>query len=131
MQSDESSRSRGRYDDVINQFAVGVNLRYARRDGNTYCNIFAWDVTRAMGAEIPHWVQRDGTPAQPFERGAHELNANGAARWLRNHGGEHGWRRVSAEEAQRHANRPHTPPSSHTGQISAQKPHQLFTSGAP
>ena len=57
-----------------------------------------------MGAEIPHWVHRDGSPAQPLERGAHELNANETARWLNQHGEGHGWRRVSAEEAQRHAN---------------------------
>ena len=57
-----------------------------------------------MGAEIPHWVRRDGTPAQPFERGAHELNANHTSRWLHQHGDRHGWRRATAEEAQRHAN---------------------------
>jgi LysM repeat protein len=92
VQSNSSNRSRGRYDDVLNQFAVGVNLRYARRDGNTYCNIFVWDVTKAMGAEIPHWVN------------GNELDANGANSWLRNHGAAHGWVRVTASEAQASAN---------------------------
>lgn len=93
------------YAQVINQFAVGDNPRYARRNGNTYCNIYAWDVTRAMGAELPHWRRHDGTPAQPFEQGAYEMNANGTARWLNQHGERYGWRQVSAEEAQAHANR--------------------------
>lgn len=90
---------------MINQFAVGDNPRYARRNGNTYCNIYAWDVTRAMGAELPHWRRHDGTPAEPFERGAYEMNANGTARWLNEHGEQYGWRQVSAAEAQAHANR--------------------------
>lgn len=92
------------YSQVINQFAVGDNPRYARRNGNTYCNIYAWDVTRAMGAELPHWRRQDGSPAEPFERGAWEMNANGTARWLSEHGERHGWRQVSAAEAQAHAN---------------------------
>jgi hypothetical protein len=100
-----AGRDPNTYAQVINQFGVGENPRYARRNGNTYCNIFAWDVTRAMGAELPHWRRHDGTPAQPFERGAYEMNANGTARWLEQHGDRYGWRRVSAEEAQSHANR--------------------------
>lgn len=92
VRSRPGARSRGLYDDVLNQFAVGVNLRYARRDGNTYCNIFVWDATRAMGAEIPHWV--DGR----------ELDANSCSRWLATTGVRNGWSRVSAEEAQESAN---------------------------
>jgi hypothetical protein len=99
-----AGRDPNTYAQVINQFGVGDNPRYARRNGNTYCNIFAWDVTRAMGAELPHWRRHDGTPAQPFERGAYEMNANGTAQWLNQHGERYGWRRVSAAEAQAHAN---------------------------
>ena len=93
VKSDPSNRSSGRYDDVLNQFAVGVNLRYARRDGNTYCNIFVWDATKAMGAEIPHWVN------------GNELDANDTNAWLRNHGAAHGWRKATPAEAQTSANR--------------------------
>lgn len=93
VQSNASNRSRGRYDDVLNQFAVGVNLRYARRDGNTYCNIFVWDATKAMGAELPHWVN------------GRELDANGMNAWLRNNGAANGWQRATAAEAQAAANR--------------------------
>jgi peptidoglycan hydrolase-like protein with peptidoglycan-binding domain len=102
--SAEEGRSRETYDRVIDQFGVGTNPRYERRNGNTYCNIFAWDVTRAMGAEVPHWVRRDGSPAQAFERGAHEMNGNETARWLERHGSRYGWRRATAEEAQDAAN---------------------------
>ncbi len=93
VQSDASSRSRGRYDDVLNQFAVAANLRYAQRDGNTFCNIFSWDATKAMGAEIPHWVN------------GRELDANGTNAWLRNQGSAHGWSQATAGEAQAAANR--------------------------
>ena len=93
VKSTPNDRSRGRYDDVLNQFAVGVNLRYARRDGNTYCNIYVWDATKAMGAEIPHWVN------------GRELDANGANSWLRSQGAAHGWRQATASEAQAAANR--------------------------
>ncbi|NPV90054.1 MAG: hypothetical protein HPY50_04670 [Firmicutes bacterium] len=54
--SDENLRSPYAYDMIIDQFKVADNPRYKRRNGNTYCNIFAWDVTNAMGAEIPYWV---------------------------------------------------------------------------
>ena len=49
-------------------------------------------MTRAMGAEIPHWWQ------------GRELNANATNDWLHQHGAAHGWRRVSAAEAQAYAN---------------------------
>ncbi len=95
-------RNASTYDNVINEFAVGTNPRYAQRDGNTYCNIFAWDVTRAMGAEIPHWVDNAGHP-QPYNSG-HEMDANSTNQWLNQHGAAYGWRPVSAAEAQRLAN---------------------------
>src|SRR5687767_1228481 len=47
VRGNPASRNAATYDNVINQFAVGNNPRYAQRNGNTYCNIFAWDVTRA------------------------------------------------------------------------------------
>jgi len=92
-QNGEGNRSAETYNQVIDQFDVENNPRYAQRDGNTYCNIFAWDVTRAMGAEIPHY-RADGS----------EMNANGVADWLRDQGGEYGWHPVSQQEAQEMAN---------------------------
>lgn len=53
--------------------------RYQPRAGNTYCNIFAWDWSRAMGCEIPHVV--DGR----------ELTINAGIDWLREKGPLAGW----------------------------------------
>ncbi len=104
VQSQPGDRSRGRYDQVLNQFGVGSNPRYRPRGGNTYCNIFVWDATRAMGAEIPHWVDRNGNAARVGAPGAWEMDANDTNRWLHNQGAANGWRRVSASQAQAHAN---------------------------
>ncbi len=105
LQGNPSERTADTYADVIDQFAVGSNPRYQRRDGNTYCNIFAWDVTKAMGAEIPHWVDGAGNPTGVGQ--GRELDANGGHLWLQNSGPQHGWREVSAEEAQAMANQGH------------------------
>jgi hypothetical protein len=100
-----SARNADTYDNVINQFAVGSNPRYQPRDGNTYCNIFASDVTKAMGAEIPHWVDANGNPTAQGK--GRELDANATNTWLNQHGEKNGWRKVSAEEAQKLANEGH------------------------
>jgi len=105
LKGEPSNRNADTYADVIDQFAVGGNARYQPRDGNTYCNIFAWDVTKAMGAEIPHWVDGAGNPTSVGQ--GRELDANGGHLWLQNNGPRHGWREVSAEEAQALANQGH------------------------
>lgn len=105
LKGSPSNRNAATYADVIDQFAVGSNPRYQPRDGNTYCNIFAWDVTKAMGAEIPHWVDAAGNPTDVGQ--GRELDANGVNQWLNNQGPSHGWREVSAEEAQEMANQGH------------------------
>ena len=103
LRGDPSKRSAALYDNVINQFAVGVNPRYAHKDGSTYCNIFAWDLTSAMGAETPHWVSKGGDPVPPYK--GSELNANAMNSWLNNHGGRFGWQKTSLSEAVDAANR--------------------------
>ena len=92
VKSDPSNRSAQNYAAVIDQFDVENNPRYTPRDGNTWCNIFLWDVTRAMGAEIPHYWQ------------GRELDANATADWLREHGREYGWTPISEAGAQAAAN---------------------------
>lgn len=104
LTGDPSLRDRRLYDAILNQFAVDKNGRYLPANGKTYCNIFVWDATRAMGAEIPHWVDANGNPAGVGATGAHELSANGVVSWLSQHGGRNGWRVVSAAEAQQWAN---------------------------
>jgi hypothetical protein len=58
---------------VVKQFAPDLadpGSRYAKDIHGTYCNIFVWDVTRALGCEVPHWVNK------------RETTANDLADWL-------------------------------------------------
>lgn len=96
------NRNSQEYAAVIDQFHVETNDRYVPRDKKTFCNIYVWDVTRAMGAELPHWVYADGSPAE-FGHGS-ELPASAVAEWLAHHGPARGWRQVSAVDAQTLAN---------------------------
>ena len=98
-------RSAEAYNQVIDQFDVENNPRYKASSDKTFCNIFAWDVTSAMGAEIPHWVNDKGKPSEPLTKGAHEMNANLTAKWLKEYGEDYGWQEASAKEAQEAANK--------------------------
>lgn len=98
--SDPGQRSPVALDAVIRQFRVAQNPRYApnrQGQGETYCNIFLWDVTRALGCEVPHWVTEDGAPALAGQ--GRELDANGVILWLANKGSVHGWRVSGQAEA--------------------------------
>lgn len=81
---------------VLAQFQVETSPRYRPGDGSTYCNIFMWDATRALGCEVPHWVGEEGD--------RRELNCNNTVGWLELHGPAAGWREVKdAETAGIHA----------------------------
>lgn len=100
-------RAGWRTEAVVRSFHVEVNPRYTPRDLNadgtreTFCNIFLWDFTSAMGAEIPHWVGADGAPC-PAGKG-HELNANRTVDWMLAHGVSHGWHAVTESAARMRA----------------------------
>ncbi len=107
--SQQGSRSAALYRSVIDQFQVQTNPRYAvnkRGNNDTYCNIFLWDVTKAMGAEIPHYVDPATLEARAYPEvsGAKELNANGIYDWLGSKGADYGWVQVTPEKAQQYAN---------------------------
>ena len=107
IRSDEESRSPELYNSVIGQFRVQSAERYRPfRDGATYCNIFMWDVTSAMGAEIPHYTDPDtGEPRiYPDIKGAKAMTAVAIDDWLKTYGSDYGWQKVDAETAQRYAN---------------------------
>jgi len=107
ISSSEANRSPLIYNAVISQFRVETAERYRPyRDGNTYCNIYMWDVTRAMGAEIPHYVDPEtGEPRYyPDVKGSRSLTAVAIDNWLKTYGEEYGWHQVDAETAQRYAN---------------------------
>jgi hypothetical protein len=107
--NDSTDRSAANYEAVLDYFNVGnrtgpftqqppgliENARY-RPDFNqekgrwrTWCNIYVHDVTRAMWASIPHWVQARGR--------WHELTANATFDWLRSEGRGRGWIPIDAK----------------------------------
>lgn len=102
------NRSAQSYNAVIDQFNVSQNGRYApyRNGSDTYCNIYVWDVTRAMGAEIPHYIdaQTGDIAGYPPPKGALETTANRLYDWLDKHGSRYGWVEVDEAAAQRAAN---------------------------
>lgn len=105
VRGDPRARTRATYDKVIKQFAVEINPRYAQYNCETCCNVFVWDVTRAMGAEIPHVVKGNGE--SEIENQSIWLSANGMNQWLKECGPRHCWQEASIEEAQSLANLGH------------------------
>jgi hypothetical protein len=86
LQSREGKRSREIYEQLIKQFGVTVNPRYADdAPGKVRGHIFVWDVSRAMNCEIPHFV------------GAKELTLAQTCDWLRHEGPMRGWKRAGQD----------------------------------
>ncbi len=81
------SRSADQIRQVINYFNVEdqQNLRYKPNGWDTFCNIFARDVMRALRAPLPHWIN------------TRELDANGMNDWLNN--SANGWKKVTPQDA--------------------------------
>lgn len=109
LTSNPGNRSANRYRAVIDQFGVETNGRYKvnkKGQGDTYCNIFMWDVTKAMGAEIPHYVDpvTQAPREYPDTKGAERMTANKMYDWLHGYGSEYGWKKATAGEAQAYAN---------------------------
>jgi hypothetical protein len=103
--NEDGNRDPDLYSAVLDQFSVVINPRYRKNQQNeneTYCNIFVWDVTKAMGAEIPHWIDENGQPVPQFS--GTEQGANDMIDWLEEYGRDQGWGMVVAEEAQAMAN---------------------------
>ena len=103
--NNSTNRSAANYEAVLDYFNVGnrkrsqppsllENARYrptfntAKRRWSTFCNIYVHDVTRAMWASVPHWVQQRGR--------WHELTANATFDWLRTTGPSRGWIQIDA-----------------------------------
>jgi len=95
------------YTAIINHFDVETSERYRPgREGNTYCNIYVWDVTRAMGAELPYYTNpTTGEPMYyPDTKGAKYMGAIAMDAWLDKYGAQYGWHEVDARTAQMQAN---------------------------
>jgi hypothetical protein len=109
--NDASDRSAYNYFQVIEEFRVEEAPRYMADDW-TYCNIYLWDVTSAMGAEIPHWTRADDPNGDPVaftgdKTGLQEMTVNLIVPWLAWHGRAYGWRRVDLRMAQEMAEAGH------------------------
>lgn len=105
--SETALRNPASYVKVVEQFNVANEKRYAAVAGSTFCNIFAWDVTRAMGVEIPHWIEQSD-----LEGGAPrkiELDVNLTMNWLVHASQQPGrkWIEVSPDQARSAANAGH------------------------
>lgn len=96
----ETERRASRLLLAIQQFRVGTNPRYQPANGETFCNIFLWDWSRAVAAEVPHWFDVQGNAARPYARNALEMNVKRLIMWLETEPGHaHGWVQVSLEAA--------------------------------
>lgn len=84
--------------EVVAQFDVTHQIRYQPTAKDTFCSTFSWDVTRALGCEIPHWVDSNNKPAKPGGSGK-ELNVNRTLDWLDTEGIDVGWMKVAELEA--------------------------------
>jgi peptidoglycan-N-acetylglucosamine deacetylase len=112
--SEADGRSPELLNAVIKQCNVTTAIRYRVNQQNkkeTYCNIFAWDITSALNAEIPHWVltSDQATPAKPDLNYTHarETNSSFIFDWLSKHGPKYGWNPSDALKALHYANTGH------------------------
>lgn len=105
----ETKRSPEAYSEVIDSFDVENRARYMQDpNGDTWCNVYAADVTKAMGCEIPHYYSPDtGTPLEYYEPGGIYTSAAGMRDWLYNYGSSYGWIECDAETAISMANQGH------------------------
>lgn len=99
----EGERSPEAYNEVMEAFQVESSARYQPRDNKTWCNIYVWDVTTAMGCEIPHYYNRVTGEPMTQEQAVHnpgsyyEMNAPRMTTWLEKYGEKYGW--VACDEA--------------------------------
>lgn len=92
---------------IIDGFNVESNGRYAARNGDTYCNLFASDVVQKLGAPLPLYTPDENGKAVKW------LGATAMKEWLNGNldypgiyqqGTEAGWQHVDAATAADAAN---------------------------
>lgn len=115
LRGEPGKRSRGVLLSVVAQFNLETAERYrpvhrllsnGELASDSFCNVFLWDVTKALGCEVPHWVDRvTGRPAGVGAQGAVEYRANDVVGWLEAHGREYGWQLCTRGEASAAAER--------------------------
>lgn len=86
-------------DRILDLLHVEEAERYQPTDKQTFCNILAWDVSRAWGAEVPHWYDYASGDATPVgAKGSLEMSANRMYDWLCMSGLERGWGMSAKQE---------------------------------
>ena len=105
------------YEEVLQDLQVETRGRYAPgRD--TWCNIYVWDATKAMGCEIPHYYNPEtgegftreqamasGVYSSGNPGGYQEMSAPRMTEWLETHGAKNGWIECDADTAIQMANK--------------------------
>lgn len=96
---------------IIDSFNVENNPKYRpnqKGTGDTYCNLYVADVTKALNAPVPRRINADtGEPITgdiPKQTRVSYLNANRMNNWLNSHGRKYGWIEVDPPTAQKMAN---------------------------
>lgn len=100
LTSGSVSRSAELLERICDQFDVEGASRYVASVSDTWCNIFVWDCTKALGCEVPHFVN-GGTGENGCKRlHSREQRANDLRGWfLGEQGKRNGWRQIKREEA--------------------------------
>ncbi len=102
-----------------NQYAIVETLNspenpiYQKTGGDTFCNIYAYDVVTALGGYLPRlwWTDameakiesgetQEADVAVKYDGGVtHEMRANMLNDWMNDHGSEFGWVKAASMEA--------------------------------
>ncbi len=99
----EGHRSADAYNEVLADLDVANRKRYTPSNGSTWCNIYVWDATKAMGCEIPHYYDPKTGAALTREYclknpgSYYEMSATRMTSWLANYGAKNGW--IECDEA--------------------------------
>lgn len=111
---------------IIDQFDVERTPRYQRRviEGKnaTFCNILVWDVTQALGVEVPYIYDSSGVPGEVGQPGMLEHVATDMLGWLQTYGPAQGWIEVDGRAAQDAANKGWPAVASQPGHMSMIRP---------
>lgn len=94
--SDPTNRNPTLITGIVKMLGPATNTRYLPVGGATFCKTFAEDYCLAMNATFPHWINPDGSPADPG-KGA-EININMGVDWLDQHGGDYGWEEITGDD---------------------------------
>lgn len=100
LKGSPEARSARVLEDVLRQFDVVNTERYQPDKLRTWCNIYVWDATTALGCEIPHWYDLKTGAAQPVGKG-YEMSANRMVNWLTDK--RDGWRPCTPDDGKARA----------------------------